>query len=46
MDEAIKIIEKFEANLPKRLETTEDWIHNSEKISLYLAALKYVNRYG
>jgi hypothetical protein len=46
MENALKIIETFEANPPNVLKTTEDWIYHSEKISMYLAALKYVSRYG
>jgi hypothetical protein len=42
---AQQIIEEFEKNYPIPT-SIEDWQEESEKIMLYLAAKKYVERYG
>lgn len=39
------IIEEFERNYPIPT-SVEDWREGTETIALYLAALKYVDRYG
>ena len=43
--EAQIIIENFELNYPIPT-SVEDWVDEAEEIALYLAAKKYVERYG